>query len=166
MSCWDAHGSIHMGVVPSTHNQCFKYLVDGEVKNVWADIDLFRGEGQAIFVLFDRSINLFPGGSLVILTTFGKNDGPSKRVVIHKKASLPKTTSAPLKVKLNGRKAKKRNASLTVQNESGMLKVSLRRPQPETSEPEVVTYMEQAMFREDEVNTRPFHISVFKTPRG
>jgi len=32
------------GVVPSTLHQCFKYLVDGEVKSVSADMDPFRGE--------------------------------------------------------------------------------------------------------------------------
>ncbi|KAI5323830.1 hypothetical protein L3X38_032903 [Prunus dulcis] len=32
------------GLVPSTLYQCFKYLVDGEVKSVSADMDLFRGE--------------------------------------------------------------------------------------------------------------------------
>ncbi|CAL9019530.1 unnamed protein product [Prunus brigantina] len=30
-------------VVPSTLHQCFKYLVDGEVKNVSADMDPFMG---------------------------------------------------------------------------------------------------------------------------
>ncbi|CAL9000365.1 unnamed protein product [Prunus brigantina] len=32
------------GVVPSTLHQCFKYLVDGEVKSVLADMNPFRGE--------------------------------------------------------------------------------------------------------------------------
>ncbi|CAB4263273.1 unnamed protein product [Prunus armeniaca] len=44
--------------------------------------------------------------------------------------------------------------------------MSLPRPQLETSEPEVLTNMEQAMFKEDEVNTRPLRIYVFKHLRG
>ncbi|CAL9000407.1 unnamed protein product [Prunus brigantina] len=68
-----------------------------------------------------------PRGSLVISTTFGKNDGSGNRIVIHQKTSLPVITSAPLKIKLKGHKAKKINVGLTVQNENGMLKVSLRR---------------------------------------
>ncbi|XP_020410280.1 uncharacterized protein LOC109946529 [Prunus persica] len=72
-----------------------------------------------------RKINQsIPGGSLVISTTFGKNDGPSKRVVFHKKALLSETTSTPLKIELKGRKANKSNAGLTVQNESGGLKTT------------------------------------------
>ncbi|KAI5351086.1 hypothetical protein L3X38_003977 [Prunus dulcis] len=102
-----------------------------------------------------RKINQsIPRGSLVISSTFGKNDGPSKCVVVHKEASLPETTSPPLKIKVKGRKAKKNNAGLTVQNKNDMLKVSLRRPHPE------------AMFREDEVNIRLLRISVFKRPGG
>ncbi|KAI5344520.1 hypothetical protein L3X38_012397 [Prunus dulcis] len=60
------------------------------------------------------------------------------------------------------RKTKKSNAGLTVQNESGVLKVFLRRPQLDVSEFEILTNMEQAMFREDEVNIRPLRVSVFK----
>ncbi|CAL2227449.1 unnamed protein product [Prunus armeniaca] len=254
------------GVVPSTLYQCFKYLVNGEVKSVSADMDPFRGEEvnysdakfygppglsftqppkvdkekEAIVVagksqkvettkstrvirvkltprgvtspkveevstakapkpkiVFKtskkepsekntsslkqtmeslmtasyihplRKINQsIPGGSLVISTTFGKNDGQSKRVAFHKKASLSETTSAPLKIKLTGRKAKKSNDGLTVQNESGVLKVSLRRLHPKASDPEILTNMEQAMFREDEVNIKPLRISVFKRLGG
>ncbi|CAB4313517.1 unnamed protein product [Prunus armeniaca] len=32
------------GTIPSTLHQCFKCLVDGEIKNVSADMDPFRGE--------------------------------------------------------------------------------------------------------------------------
>ncbi|KAI5316794.1 hypothetical protein L3X38_036501 [Prunus dulcis] len=110
-----------------------------------------------------RKINQsIPGDDLVISTTFGKNKGPSKRIVLHKKESLPETTFTPLKIKLTGRKTKKSNVGLTVQNESGVLKVFLRRPQLEVSESEILTNMEQAMFREDEVNIRPLRVSVFK----
>ncbi|KAI5313714.1 hypothetical protein L3X38_042890 [Prunus dulcis] len=217
------------GVVPSTLYQCFKYLVDGEVKSVSADMDLFRGKevnysdvkfysppgisftqpskvdkekratvetrkaqkvevpkpSNAIRVKLKprgasfskvvevltakapkpnliirtskkepgekktsslkqtmeslmtasyirplRKINQsITGDSLVISTTFGKNNGPS-------------------------RKAKKSNDGLTVQNKSGVLKVSLRRPHLEASESEILTNMEQAMFREDEVKSQ------------
>ncbi|CAL2257471.1 unnamed protein product [Prunus armeniaca] len=192
-------------VVSSALHQSFKYLVDGEVKNVSADMDSFKGEEvdkekgvtvkvgksqkvgapkpsrepsekeisslkqkieslmTASYIHPLRKINQsILTGSLVISTTFGKNDGLSKRLVVHQKASLPETTSTPLKIKLKGRKAKKSNSGLTVQNESGKLKVSLQRPHLEASEPEVLTNVEQAMFREDEVNTRPLRISVFK----
>lgn len=47
-----------------------------------------------------------------------------------------------------------------------MLKMSFPRPQLETFEPEVLTNMEQAMFSEDEVNTRPLRIHVFKRLGG
>ncbi|CAL8989853.1 unnamed protein product [Prunus brigantina] len=254
------------GVVPSTLHQCFKYLVDGEVKSVSADMDPFRGEEvnysdakfyglpglsftqpsnvdkekgatiearksqkveapkpprvirvkltprcvaspkveegptakvpqpkivvktskkepseketsslkqtmeslmTASYIRPLRKINQsIPGGGLVISTTFGKNDGPSKRIVLHKKELLPEATSVPLKIKLKGRKAKKSNAGLTVQNERGVVKVSLRRLCTEASEPEILTHMEQAMFREDEVNIRPPRISVFKRLGG
>ncbi|KAI5316646.1 hypothetical protein L3X38_036353 [Prunus dulcis] len=110
-----------------------------------------------------RKINQsIPGDDLVISTTFGKNKGLSKRIVFHKKESLPETTFTPLKIKLTGRKTKKSNAGLTVQNESGVLKVFLRRPQLEVSGSEILTNMEEAMFREDEVNIRPLRVSVFK----
>ncbi|KAI5317664.1 hypothetical protein L3X38_037371 [Prunus dulcis] len=110
-----------------------------------------------------RKINQsIPGDDLVISTTFGKNKGPSKRIVLHKKESLPETTFTPLKIKLTGCKTKKSNAGLTVQNESGVLKVFLQRPQLEVSEFEILTNGEQAMFREDEVNIKPLCISVFK----
>ncbi|CAB4278491.1 unnamed protein product [Prunus armeniaca] len=69
-------------------------------------------------------------------------------------------------IKLIGRKAKKSDAGLTVQNESGVLKVSLRRLHPKASEPEILTNMEQAMFREDEVTKKPLRISVFKRLGG
>ena len=39
------HPRLHTyDVVPSTLHPCFKYLVDGEVKSVSADMDPFRGE--------------------------------------------------------------------------------------------------------------------------
>ncbi|KAI5312915.1 hypothetical protein L3X38_042089 [Prunus dulcis] len=114
-----------------------------------------------------RKINQsIPGDDLVISTTFGKNKGLSKRIVLHKKESLPEKTFTPLKIKLTGRKTKKSNAGPTVQNESGVLKVFLRRPQLEVSESEILTNMEQAMFREDEVNIRPLRVSVFKRLGG
>ncbi|CAL9017106.1 unnamed protein product [Prunus brigantina] len=255
------------GVVPSTLHQCFKYLVDGEVKSVSADLNPFRGEevnysdakfygppglsfrqpsnvdkenervtvetrksqkaevpkpsrvirvkltprgassskgeevptseapkpkiiiktsrkepseketgslkqtmGSLMTTSYTRPLRKInqsiPRGNLVISTTFGKNDGSSKREVVHKKALLPEKTSTPLKIKLKGRKAKKSNDGLTFHNESGVLKVSLRRLHREASEPEVFTTMEQAMFREDEVNTRPLRVSVFKRLGG
>lgn len=75
------------------------------------------------------------------------------------------TISTPLKIKLKGRKVKKSNASLTIQNENDMLKVSLPRPQPKAFEPEMLTNIEQAMFREVEMNTMSLRIFVFKRLR-
>ncbi|KAI5317091.1 hypothetical protein L3X38_036798 [Prunus dulcis] len=205
------------GIVPSTLHNCFKYLVDGEVKSVSVDIDPFRGEevnySYAKFygplgLSFTQPSNVDkekeatveartsqkvetpkpPRVIRVKLTPRGVTSpkveevatekAPKPKIIVktskrepsEKETSSLKRTMESLMtasyIRSLRRKAKKSNAGLTVQNESGVLKVSLQRLHLEASEFEILTNMEQAMFREDEVNIRPLRISVFKRLGG
>lgn len=90
-----------------------------------------------------RKINKFIlWGNMAISTTLVKNDSLNKRLVIHKKASLPKTSSDPLKIKIKGQNKKQSNVNLTIQHENDILKASLPKPHLEVYAPKTLINME------------------------